>query len=745
MNLLVHRAPFEQPPVISCDPELNVVIASLSIGGAERIVLDWAARIYPQWRVRLVVLHDRETEWPAPPFVKIIRLHGRNLVEQLSLLGQTMAKGGNPVCVCHLLKKKERDALAQSGVHVVPVLHNAREGWIEDASALEGSPLVVAVSRSCAEDLRESGRLGPVSVIRHIPPKRKPARGARDEFRKSWNVPLDATVIGMIGAVKPQKNYPFALRILKALLQKQDAYLVIVGGPVNNHQGRPAWEGLVDEVYRLGLRKRVAMPGFIPNAAGCLPAFDVMLNTSSYEGLSIATLEELIHGLPVVAGKVGGQGEIGGEGLILVDKDAPEDVWAAALQRGLSIRPGAPSWADFPAFRQWTLAGIARPVKRSGKTLFITANLNSGGAQRSLVNLARAIRGKMQFAITVSGNSSTPCFYHDLKECGIDVASTGEPWNTFAYAEKLVGKICAEQFGTVCFWNLDARIKLLIVKSLGFTEVRFVDVSPGNYTFDEMSSAAEFQQLISFTQQEYFSRLDSLVLKYHGPYPEECSETVRVIPNGIPQPQKMKTDYAIHGKPRVVVSGRIAPTKFLKEIIQAMQDVRTRLPEAELHIYGGAESYHREYAGELFRLAESEAGRRIFFHGVDFDVISHLPDYDVYVVLGKNQGCPNALLEAMAVGLPVIGNDDGGTKEQILHEKTGLLLPDCSPAPLTESIIRILTDRVLAEKLGRAGREHILQHFSMQQMTESYVQLFRGLSASREDTHADGVVAKPGV
>ncbi|MHC1727535.1 MAG: glycosyltransferase family 4 protein [Syntrophobacteraceae bacterium] len=735
MKLLVPRENVEQPPMISCEYELNVAIASLSIGGAERIVLDWAARIYPQWRVHLVVLHDREIEWPVPPFVKVTRLRGSQLVEQLRLLGRIVAVSGNPVCVCHLLKKRERDALAESGVHVVTVLHNARDGWIEAASSLSGSSLTVAVSRACAWDLRESGWQGPVSVIRHIPPKRKPVAGAREHFRKSWNVPPGATVIGMIGAVKPQKNYPFALRILKAFLQKQDAYLVIVGGPVNKHNGRPSWERLVDEVYRLGLRKRVSMPGFIPDAAACLPAFDVMLNTSHYEGLSIATLEELIHGLPVVAARVGGQGEIAGDGLLLLDKGASEDDWVAALQRGLNMKPDAPSWTNFPAYRQWTLAGIARPVKHSDKVLFITANLNSGGAQRSLVNLTKALRGQMPFGIAVTGRSSTAYFYHDLKRSGFDVTSTGEPWNAFTYAEKLVQKICAEGFGTVCFWNVDARIKLLIVKALGFTDLRFVDVSPGNYTYDEMSNASEFQQLVTFTQEDYFNRLDALVLKYNGSYPKECRETVQVIRNGVPRPEKVKTDYAIHGKARIVVNGRIAPTKFLKEIIQAMHHVWTKLPGTELHIYGGAEHYHQEYAEELFGLAEHEAGRRIIFHGVDFEVISHLPDYDAYIVLGKNQGCPNALLEAMAVGLPVMGNDDGGTREQIRHDETGLLLPDCYPAPLAEAITKILTNRALAEELGRAGREHIQHHFSMQQMTESYLQLFRKLSSASEARH----------
>ena len=140
-----------------------------------------------------------------------------------------------------------------------------------------------------------------------------------------------------MGAVKSQKNYSLALRILKAVHKRLDAYLVIIGGPVNTREGRSCWESVVDEINRLELRHRVAMPGFIPDAMRCLPTFDVMLNTSHYEGLSIATLEALTGGKSVVASQVGGQGEIASDGLILVSEHATDDVWVDALEKGLQM------------------------------------------------------------------------------------------------------------------------------------------------------------------------------------------------------------------------------------------------------------------------------------------------------------------------------------------------------------------------------------------------------------------------
>lgn len=221
MSIFIDPRRAEQPELIAPGSrELTVAIASLSIGGAERIVLDWATRIYPKWKVHLIVLRNRAKEWPIPRFIRVTRLEDKERMDplkklpdinarrayQLRLLGKEISKSGNPVCVCHLLNKIERDALAEGGARVVSVLHNAKAGWPEGTECLTGSSQVIAVSEACAKDLRENGWDGPISVIRHIPPCREFDRDARKKFRTLWNIPKNATVIGMIGAVKPQKK-----------------------------------------------------------------------------------------------------------------------------------------------------------------------------------------------------------------------------------------------------------------------------------------------------------------------------------------------------------------------------------------------------------------------------------------------------------------------------------------------------------------------------------------------------------
>lgn len=731
IGVLSSSGEVRQPDVYKSAPqELHVAIASLSLGGAERIVLDWAERIYPRWRVHLIVLRNRNQEWPVPSFVRVTRLGGNNLPKLLEHIGAVIAKSSNPVCVCHLLSIRERRALSDAGVTAIPVFHNAKSGWAENAHQIVNAPYAVAVSQSCADELKEDGWPGSTTVIRHIPKVLKNSPDVRSRMRRAWNIPENALVIGMIGAVKPQKDYVSALQIFREFLARgNDAYLVIIGGPVNMGIGKETWNNVVEQVSALGVRHRVAMPGFIADATRVLSVFDVMFNSSHFEGLSIATLEALLAGLPVVASQVGGQGEISHDSLHLVSKNAHTDVWVDALEKAVHQETRTPAWLDFPSYRLWTLVGIARPVRSSSKTLFVTANLNAGGAQRSLVNLAKSLRGEIDFELMVAGKSSATHFHDELVDAGVRVLMAGKRWDAFDYAEAIADKIVREDFGTVCFWNVDARIKLLLLKVFGFSRLRFIDVSPGGYSFEEIEKNRSFQELTAFSENQYFQRLDHLVLKYDTTVPGYNGE-VTVIRNGVPESQSYKTDYRIQGNPKVVVSGRIAPTKFLIEIVAAMRVLWVSMPEVELHLIGAAEHYHQDYHEMLLVSIGTDLGKKVFFHGQNFDVTDVLSDFDVYLVLGKNQGCPNALLEALMAGLPVIGNNDGGTQEQIIDGVTGMLIEDLDPVRIADALNRVICDRAFAEKLGRAGRERVIREFSMELMTSAYLSLLLDVDVS---------------
>lgn len=213
------------------------------------------------------------------------------------------------------------------------------------------------------------------------------------------------------------------------------------------------------------------------------------------------------------------------------------------------------------------------------------------------------------------------------------------------------------------------------------------------------------------------------MLKYHATLADGVCARTTVIPNGVRLPDAVRAG-GTGAHRRIVVNGRIAPTKFLLETLRAMRMVWCRYPEAELHVLGTAEERHLGYAEEFLRAAESDLGRRVFLVGESFDAPERLVRYDIAVVLGEHQGCPNAVLEAMAAGLAVVANDSGGTRELIAGGRCGLLLPRCDPVLVAGALLRLLSDNTLLQKLSRAARTRAEHKYAITTMAGAYARLF---------------------
>lgn len=709
------------------DEELTVVLPSLALGGAERIVLDWIRRLRGRHAVHLVALRASVHEHALPACVRFTRCNG-SAEASLRGLGARLAASRNRLVLCHLLTAAQRASLRAAGAHPVPVLHNARAGWIGTPQELLSEPHLVVVAQAVADELRALGYRGTITVIRHLPSMPALPQGLREQWRRRWGIAHDAAVLGMIGGVKPQKAYPRALRVFREFLRRQPAArLVIVGGPAGR-DGTLAWNALLAQRERLGLTDRVVLPGFVADAAQCLPAVDVLLNTSRHEGLSMATLEALQAGVPVVASRVGGQGEVSDAKLFLVPFESADAQWLQAIDAALGAGREGASWNGFPAYRLWTLAHLAAPYAARAHVLFVTANLNAGGAQRSLVNLACAIRDRARFTIAVTGGSTSTEFLDQLQAVDIDVVRTAAGRDAFEHAEGLL-QLCRDRASdTVVFWNVDPKIKLLLAKfTQAWPALRRIEVSPGAYAFEEMSRTQTFQERIVFSADAFCAGLAALVHKYRAPNSDKVRCVTRVIRNGVQPPERVKSGYRCGSIPRIVVSGRIAPSKFSVEIVDALGLLRARIPRVELHFYGGIELRHRAYGELLFERARGMAGMAVYFHGADARAPELLHAYDVALVLGEHQGCPNACLEALAAGVPLVANDSGGTHELVVRGRTGWLLDSTHPAEIAQALFAALTQRARAERFAHAGQRLVRRKFSMDAMADDYLKLFADL------------------
>ena len=123
----------------------------------------------------------------------------------------------------------------------------------------------------------------------------------------------------------------------------------------------------------------------------------------------------------------------------------------------------------------------------------------------------------------------------------------------------------------------------------------------------------------------------------------------------------------------------------------------------------------------------------------------HLPavyaQADVFVLPSRDEGMPNAMLEAMAAGLPVIGSKVAGLDEVVIDGKTGLLIPPEDAAALAEAIRILIEDRDHTFALGQAARTRVEADFSWDHAAESYLSLLcdaGGVDIPKEIRSEDG-------
>lgn len=371
---------------------------------------------------------------------------------------------------------------------------------------------------------------------------------------------------------------------------------------------------------------------------------------------------------------------------------------------------------------------MAPPRGSGDDTLFVTANLNAGGAQRSLVNLAQRIAGRHRFAIAVCGDSTHPAFPGRLAQAGVECFRPAPTADCFDVAEGILARATAGGARTLCFWNADPRVKLLVAR-FAPAALRLVDASPGAYAYEELAATGGLACTLAFGAEDYYRRLDVLVTKFHDRGHAPCRR-VEVIPNGVALREQPR---GLPVAPRFLVSGRIAPSKRLETVLEAFSRIVAQFPGATLDIFGQAELRHRGYLEGLRARAQGLAAA---FRGAQPELGFLDEPYTAAIVLGTHQGCPNAVLEAMAAGIAVIANASGGTGELVRGGETGWLLPESCTAPeLAAAMGQAAADAGLCRRLGLAGRERAAGRHSLEDMAVRYLSLF-ARDERREESRA---------
>jgi len=195
----------------------------------------------------------------------------------------------------------------------------------------------------------------------------------------------------------------------------------------------------------------------------------------------------------------------------------------------------------------------------------------------------------------------------------------------------------------------------------------------------------------------------------------------------------------LSGPLRIVCVARLAEQKGLEHLLRACAQLRLDGMDIACEIIGGPdEAAYFEYHVRLVKL-HRELGLEgcVSFRGAQpFSVVLEaLRNADLFVlpcVVERGGGCditPNALIEAMAMRLPVVSTTVSAIPEIVEHEVSGLLVPPGDPDRLAEAIATLAGDTRLRKRLGQRARQRIEQRFDINRNIMRFTEVFRGEEA----------------
>jgi glycosyltransferase involved in cell wall biosynthesis len=732
-------------------------ITSLQRGGAERIALDLHRELGQGGSRSLLIALGNPTRaaFETPRGCVDVSKHKRDRAWRVGAAVKAIRHFAADVVHGHLLESADVRQLSAAGVPLVLTIHNMRPGWPEGLETLQAgdATLLVACSRTVEDELREFSIPIPLRTVwngvdfgacKSTPAAQEAGRAMRQRL----GIAADAFVLTALANPRPQKRLERLPAIVAATRDEfarrhvdREIALLVAGQPSRVNptaaEAEAALRAAIDE-HRLGAQAHIL--GTVEDVPGLLAASDVLISVSGYEGLSLAQVEALAADRPLVATAAGGTAELAwtNPAVRLLPLDATPPQFAAVLADIAETPPAsgrAAAERNFSTKR--TAAGYRRLFaaaihanRRERRGLWlITNNFSMGGAQSSAARLLRGLAAEgvpVRAAVLQEQLGFPTPGRQRLEAAGVPVLGLPPPGTidpADAVAE-LHERIAAEPPQAVLLWNVIPEYKVLLADVL--MDVPLFDVSPGEMYFASLERYFRCPRpgLPYRTPQEYGARLAGAIVKYGAEAAlasERLGTVVYVVPNGVP----LDPTHAIHAARPTLVLGtaaRISPQKKLEDLLEAVRLAADRLPPYELRIAGGVETGADDYSHQIRELA---AGLNVRWLGELADPSAFYRDLDLFVMISEPAGCPNASLEAMSAGLPLVATDFGGAREQVIDGATGRIVPRSDAAAFAAAILDYARDPELRAAHGAAGRQRIAEHFAVARMVSDYRRILK--------------------
>jgi glycosyltransferase involved in cell wall biosynthesis len=741
------------------------VIRSLEAGGAERIVVEYALNHDSAAYAAEVCCLERAGHLAEPLEARGIPVHvlartGRLDVRALFRLARLMRRGRFDVVHYHNFGPLVF-ALPAAVLAAVPSIvrteHNvvhwrSRRRRVASRMAALRENAQIAVSEAVKQShINESDLPAArcVTVWNGIDPARLSAGGDRRATRSALGIPENAPVAVAVGSLTPQKNYENLLEAAAHVLERvpEVIFLVIGTGVLRRKLEAKAGE--------LGVAGSVRFLGERDDVPAILAASDILVNSSSWEGLPVSILEAMAAGIPTAATDVGGNAELletGGPSGIVVPAEDPQALGDAILRLAGSreLRADLGSRARVAAMERFSAACMTRETERiydlcavdgvhlaaSGRirVLFLIGELGRGGAERQLLELVSRLDRERYEPIVCC--LAPPTGLSDaIREVGVEVISLNKRPGIgpvalcrLCWIMRRLRPAVVHSYLFSANWRGLLGGRLLRVPVI-ISSVRNVDFHPtfGLTMLDRLMGVfvdrviANADAVKRFVVERHWIDRDRVHVVYNGIGLERIDAAIRTHdsdPGG---------ESARRRRPTVIKVASLTPKKDHSTFLEAARLVLKTVPDARFLIVGGGKLH-----GVLDRrIRELGLQDSIVLVGETSNVAGHLVEADVSVLTSLREGCSNALLESMALGTPIVATDVGGNSELVRDGVEGFLVPTGDASGVAERVVQLLLDADLRARMGRAGRARIDSRFTAARMVDDTVALYEELLETR--------------
>lgn len=335
---------------------------------------------------------------------------------------------------------------------------------------------------------------------------------------------------------------------------------------------------------------------------------------------------------------------------------------------------------------------------KNKKIAFYIGSLNKGGAERVITNLADYFNGS-GYDVTVITKFIAPVEYTlsgGIKRIVADITKEeekGRILNLFLRIRKL-RRIIKEVHPDVLV-SFIGKSNLMCIAATRGTGIPVV-VSVRSNPAREIGSG--WKRKLTFAM---FKMAEGIVLQTSEAkefFPEKIRKKAIVLQNSL-NPEFIRLPYEGMRRKEIITVGRIDKNKNQRMMIEAFLPLAQEFPEWNMVLYGDGE----ERVPLENRVNELGLRERIIFKGVQENIPGKIEGASIFVLPSKQEGMPNALIEAMVLGLAVISTDCpcGGPRDLIVPDENGILIPVDDTKALTKELRRLMTDDEMRKRLSK--------------------------------------------